>query len=205
MIDETMASSTIAVMRLGSSDWVAIASAVAAWLAAVFSYWSYRVSQRQLRLLESADTRLQPNLSIYLNRSLFLELEQGASRLYAFSISVSNLSDAPNSLVRAEFEIESGGSDAPLHVLKLPHEPGLGRILGSDWGRGLEFPVRLEARATISGWIFCRVPTQLLAYAGIGNYRLALTDALNKHASVQTSITTELIDETRMEKDGNHL
>ncbi len=181
----------------GEESFIAGLSAVAAWIAALFAYWSYRVSKQQLAMSLAAERKKEPLLASSLIDSFYVVAE-GIGRVYAFSISISNSSDSPNSLSRAELEVGFTASDAPAHILRLPHEPQLSARLhgGMD---AIRIPIDIASHSTVAGWLFFRLPANLME-GRIKEYRVAVTDAHGGVETISTALLQEENDEARMAK-----
>jgi len=173
--------------------WVAVASALAAWFATLFAWKSQRLSKKTLKLAEQQDLRCRPNLVLYLvdGHCKFKE----TSRVLAFSMSVSNPSDADNSIALVELQVDYTTPSDVRMAVKIPLAGNLAAQFGSTGLTILVPPVRIDAHQTLAGWVMFEVNNSLLGESRVDSYSLLITDSHGATAKIEHAIVRELADE----------
>lgn len=164
-------------------DWIAIGSAVAAAIAALEAYRSRRVSRRAYNLALQQEARLEPSLALHLVEGEVRRLGVGAPRIYIFQIVVTNVSDASNSVRRADLLVELGRGDGPPSNLVVPHRVDLKARLTKLACDPLQVPCEIPARNSLGGLVLFEVPSELLRDSRIEAYTLQITDIYDNRTS----------------------
>jgi hypothetical protein len=178
------------------SPWLvgaSIASAAAAWTAALFAFITSRNSRRALRIAEQQELRRQPSLALYLDRAY---QRANGSHEYGFLVSVSNRSDSDDALARIDLRIRYKTRDEFVAFVDVPSARLNEPAVTSD-GVKLETPARVDAHQTVAGWVYFSHPTSLLADCLVDDYSVIITDS----HGVQTALDTVLIQEIRRDAE----
>ena len=165
---------------MGSSIWdartvVTTAAAVAAIGSAVVAVVSVRTARRSLALAEQQDARRSPRIVSYL-RDGYARRDPDR-RLYAVSLSLTNPSDADNSIAMLELEIRYRIRDGVLMTIRLPHDATLRQAFGRPDIEALITPLSVSAHGTVAGWTFFSLPAVTIGDAEIDDYFVRLVDA----------------------------
>jgi hypothetical protein len=181
--------------------WAAIASAIAAWVAALLAYSGARASKRALIIVERQEQRRQPVLVPYLVEGYVRFVDDGQRfRLYAFLLSISNPSDADNGIAQLDLHVTYTTAKGLRMTLKVPANAIFAAaFIGSD-SRSLSVPIRIDAHQTIAGWNYFRIDESLLESASIDGYTLVATDSHGYQVSVEPIIGREFSNEMETQK-----
>lgn len=102
---------------------VATVAAAASLGSAIVAVLSVRTARRSLGLAQQQDARRRPRIDSYLrNGYARRDLDR---RLYAVSLSLTNPSDADNSIAMLELEIRYRTPDGRVMTMRLPHDEAL--------------------------------------------------------------------------------
>ena len=137
-----------------SSDYqmviVSLAS-IAAWIAALFAYWSYRVSKKALELSESENNAKKTNIAAYLANAFRIYDDSKNQGKYIFSIAYSNRADADDAITEIFLEIYYVNSRNRVSYLISTHEEN-----SSDWlsgkAKAARLPLNIKARSSVTSW-----------------------------------------------------
>ena len=157
----------------------------------IFSYLSTRIAKKALSISEQQEARRQPALRPYLIDGYYKKMEDRKSKVYGFSISVSNPTDAGNSLAHLELEICYVNPKNVCMKLKIPHQDNLANDFGGGSIRPIVVPGPIPAHQTVAGWALFNVSHALLGECVIDSYLINITDA---HGAV-TIIEPDLVKE----------
>ena len=130
--------------------WISIASAVAAWVAVIWSFLAFLTSRGALRLAEQQEARRRPHLAIYLDRC-FTRRSHGL-RKYNFLLSVSNPTDSDNAIAAAHLRVVYRTPDGFLASVDVP-------------------------ATTVAGWMEFSYPLSMLDNCAPEKYSIVLTDS----------------------------
>lgn len=172
-------------------EWIAVASAVAAWIAALQAYRSSRVARRAYRLAMEQETRLRPSLELYLVEAHVRRPESGARRLYVFSLTVSNKSDMANAIKHIRLIIEHSHGQGPISNIAIPHNPDLSDQLPGNDLRPFRVPCNIGARAVLGGSSIFEVPDDIFKDSRIEAYTLAIEDTYGHETSAEAIFLEE--------------
>jgi hypothetical protein len=177
-------------IKMDSSVIVTIASVIAAWVAALFAYGSFRVAKRQTQIAEDADRRRHPHLALYLaNGSVEADPDR---RMYGFVLSISNRSEAENSLFRIELEVVlREGESLPLTTLRFVHDASLllDKVPPEDV---LKLPLSLRPHEVKSGWLAFLVPQTLISDAEIVRHVIVTADASGSETTLDVGTPSQV-------------
>jgi hypothetical protein len=184
-----------------ASTWPAIASAIAAWLAALLAYRSARTSKRALTIAKRQEQRRQPVLIPYLVEGYVrLVDDEQRFRLYAFLLSVSNPSDTDNAIAQLDLHVTYTTAEGLRMTVEVPANAMLGTAFVSSDSRSLGVPIRVDAHQTTAGWVYFRINESLLERVSIDGYMLVVTDSHGYHASVEPILIREFSHEIETKK-----
>jgi hypothetical protein len=138
--------------------------------------------------------RRRPNLTVYLAKSFYKAKQQ--SRLLAFSVSVSNLSDADDSIAKIELQINYTTSDGMCMALRIPGDAKLVHEFGFKESPALIPPIRIDSHQTVAGWVFFELKEALLDDRRLESYVLLFQDTHGAVSKLEQAIIQGLVDET---------
>jgi len=173
--------------------WVAVASAGGALVSAIFAVISFIYSRRALVISERQEARKLPELLIYLADGYIRT--RARSRIIGFSISVSNRSDADNSIAMIELQVDYTSSEGARMTVRLPCRVELAREFSREALSALAAPLRIDAHQTVSGWVFFELTAGLFGKVNVDTYTILLTDAHQSITRKDQPIVSEFIDE----------
>jgi hypothetical protein len=165
------------------SGWASTASAVAAWLALILSVINLGST---LRRENRRERRQKPLLVPYLQDGLVQILSDKPSRVYGFLLSISNRSDANNSIREIELRLTYTTAVGVQLTVKLISDPESGKAFAEAASRALSTPARVDAHQTISGWAFFRLEQAILEGSkGIERHVVTVIDSHGNEVSVE--------------------
>jgi hypothetical protein len=186
------------IASLDLNDVLIAASAIAAWIALCVGIFSSWTAKRALALAREQDSRRRPKLVPYLANAYFVRTDN--SRIFTYSISVTNPSDIDNSLARIELEVSYETNDGLRATIRLPQQPELVSHLRGHRGRVIAAPEGVNAHQAIAGWLLFELKDDLLGGAKIDGYAIILEDSHQIATRLEPGISRELRHE---EKAGN--
>lgn len=166
-------------------------AAIAAWLAALFAYRSYRVSKRALELAEQQNNSLKTNIAAYLAdsfRSYNSDLKKGK---YIFSIAYTNRSDAPDSIIEVSLETFYVNAQNRVSHLISAHEEGSGEWLSGN-AKPASLPIIIQPRSSVTGWFVFGVPPIAQDSKRIEKYRVVAKNGNGEEIAVESYILREI-------------
>lgn len=166
---------------------VAVASAVAAWVAAYFAYAAARVAKRE-------EVRRKPVLIPYLTVGYFKKVGTDNSRIFGLSASFSNRSDSDNAVAYLELEVRYKNPGDAYMKVKVPHEARLADSFGAERVKPFDLPARIDAHQTVAGWALFNVSASLLGSGAVETYTLILTDSHGVSYSLSVNSVKEFLD-----------
>ena len=177
-----------------------LASLIISFIATFFSYRKTRIAKQSLKLNEELFEARTPQLVPYLRACFSYRLEKSQSKIYAFLISVSNLSDANNSISRLELQINYTRSNNLSNNLLLPHKPKLVEHLFLNSIKTLNVPIHIDAHQTIDGWTFFELDDSLIRNVNIDMYKIRFIDSHRKESNLKPIILQEILSEETLAK-----
>lgn len=174
---------------------IAIASLLISFASAIFAFWSIMIAKRSLRLSEEQAKARLPQLVPYLMDGLIRRLDERKTKLYAFSLSLSNRSDSDNSLSAIELRIIfTRASNVSSNIL-FPHNSTLSKDFGLEGTESIIIPAHINAHGTIAGWAFFEIDDSILKDVNIERYEIRFIDAHGKESNIEPIILREIMDE----------
>lgn len=134
-------------------------------------------------------------LSAYLIDGFVCTAVEGGGRIYAFSVLLSNRSDADNALAATELAITYSRHDGTRGSLLLPHNGELVEDLGLDSASPFNLPERLSAHDTIAGWAVFELSDSLSGEIDVEGYEIRFLDSHGIECSLEPVILREIVDE----------
>ena len=174
---------------MAANDWASIVAAGTAIAAFVVACMSFRISSRALRLSEKQERRKEPRLAPRLLDSYFENLAEG-DRVYSFSLSVGNPTDADNAIAQIEMHLRYFIDGAVSMTVKLPLSVVVGNTANDALPRLLA-PSRIAAHDTVSGWCDFVVKPGILSGHIIDGYQIVLTDSHQAETAVDALVVSE--------------
>ncbi len=166
-------------------------AALAAWVAAAFSYKSYRVSKRALDLSESQNEALKTNIVAYLADSFRAYDPIKEEGKYIFSIAYSNRSEASDSITEVYLETFYVNSNDRVSHLISQHEE-----CSREWLTGgaepASLPIIITPRSSITKWFIFKVPAVAENSKRVEKYRVVARNAHGDEFTVQSYILREI-------------
>lgn len=157
----------------------------------LISLFSLYFTAQNRRLILSQERRRQPRLLATLVHCYFHDDEAGAGRSYAFLITVTNPTDANNTIAYAELSIGYSTVEVSRMIMKLRANEGPDKFYLKGRGEPIAVPAAIAAHGAISGWLHFYVPAAALTNRQIDYYRLTLTDPHGEVAAVDPILIEE--------------
>jgi|RhiMetdeSRZDD1v2_1073273.scaffolds.fasta_scaffold77389_2 hypothetical protein len=176
-------------------DWVSIASAAAAWIAAWIAFRSARIAQRAYNIAAEQERRLQPSLELYVVDAQIRRLDGFPSRLYIFRIIVTNKSDATNSLKELKLLIMYRGRSGGPSNVTIPHNRELAQYLPRNFGDPYSIPCTIGSRSVIGGLAIFGVPNDLVRDSIIESHMVTIVDSFGLETAIESILLHEVPDE----------
>lgn len=175
--------------------WIAIASLLISFALALFVFWSNMIAKRSLRLSEEQAKVRLPQLVPYLMDGRIRRLDERKTKLYAFSLSLSNRSNSDNSLSALELQIIFTRTGNVSSNIFFPHTPTLAQDFGLEGTKSIIIPTHIKAHGTIAGWAFFEIDDSILRDVNIDRYEIRFVDAHGKESNIEPIILREIMDE----------
>jgi hypothetical protein len=183
----------------------AIISAFTSLVALAVSLWSAHTARQSLKMSQRQLAARSPNLDLYFHNGYIRAGGPRGSRIFALSLSVSNLSDADNSLSMLGLSLRHhAGNGLPLQSI-LPHGQGLESALRTPSNIApFRLPVHIGPHQTVSGWALFEVPDALVQATVVDHYALVATDTHKLQYFAVVSKLTEIMDGHQGEESRDH-
>jgi hypothetical protein len=177
----------------GQSNWFQTASDVAAWVGLPVAFASAWYARKAILISEQKAERERPNLDVYLEDALCLQSVNDVPHL-AILVTVTNSSDVPNAIARAELErplpLESDGS-LPVRL------PSTRADFGStDHLKGApQMPptVDLSARQARRMAVIFRIPARIQTPSKSDDHFLLLIDGFGRNYRIPVNLITPYV------------
>ncbi len=166
-------------------------AAIAAWVAALFSYRSHKVSIRALELSELENTAKSSNLSAYLADSFRVYNRDEDKIKYVFSIAHSNKSETTDSITDVYLETFYVNSRNRVNHLITAHEPESGNWLNGN-AKPAKLPLNIQPRSSITSWFVFSIPLVAEKAQKIEKYRVVARNSIGKQVFVESYILREV-------------
>jgi hypothetical protein len=166
-------------------------AAIAAWVAALFSYKSYGISQKALALAEIEQNSKKTKITAYLADSFKVYSSDEKQTKYIFSISYANKSEASDSITDVFLKTYYVNSSNRISYLISPHELDAEKWL-SGQALPAKFPINIQPRSSITNWFIFTVPSVAEKAKRINKYRIVATNNNGEKAMVESNILREI-------------
>lgn len=155
----------------------AVVAAVAAVVAAWFSFRSAQAARRANVLAEREHAARQANVDVYLVRGVIHRFRSRNVRIYDLQIRFTNRSDAPIGITELLLEIEYSRDREQMPRLQVPARPDAASLLPSVSSAPLRTPLMVDARASVEGAAVFEVSRDLLRDMRIDRHHVVGVDA----------------------------
>lgn len=182
-------------MHLQNSDWVAIAAAAAAWMAAWQAFRSSKVARNSYQLALKQEQRLEPSLEVYLVDAYIRRLTHPCRRLYVFQITISNKSFAGNAIKDLQLIVHYSRSHGPPSAIAIPHNLDLAVHLHQAASNTFKIPASIAAHTVIGGLALFETHDEGLGDLTIDSYALKLVDTYGNESEREAILLQERNDE----------
>lgn len=132
------------------------------WLSLFVSLGSLFIAGKAYRLAANREQRSAPDLSIYLETAYVLRQPDESQRIFALLIAVSNRSDSPNAIARAELELLARTPAGVEMPIRLPLIANLEKKFPEHVSSALVVPCPLTPRQTLKGWCYFHAPAGMI-------------------------------------------
>lgn len=166
-------------------------SAIAAWVAALFAYRSYKVSMRALELAESESNDKKTNIAVYLADSFRIYDKKTKQGKYIFSIAYSNKSDADDSITEVYLETFYVNSKDRVSHLISSHEPDSGEWLSGE-AKPAKLPLNIQSRSSVTNWFVFSALSITEKAQRIEKYRVVAKNGKGQEVAVESYILREI-------------
>lgn len=183
-------------MKLPEWDWVAIAAATAAWLAAWQAFRSSRIARHSYRLALRQEQRLEPSLEVYIVDAHIVRLTRAGKRIYVFRITIANKSFAANALKELQLIIHYSGDQMHLSSIAIPHQPEWASSVHQILSDVLEIPSSVAAHTVIGGVALFQLYDEVLETSKIESYTVKLVDTYGNQTEREAILLQERRDES---------
>lgn len=175
--------------------WAAAISAIAAWATAWYTARAAKIAQKSLELALQQEQRQRPNLELYLVDGQIRRFRSQQFRIYAFHLSISNNSDANNSLKDISLVIKhSRGQELDSNFV-VSHNPELATVMPVLKAQPIPNPSTIGSHETVAGYALFHVHDDLLRNSVVESYMLKVIDSHGLETRLEPILLCELSDE----------
>ncbi len=150
-------------------------------------------AKRALKLSEEQEARRSPRLAIHVNDSVSWRRALAGERLLGFHLLVSNPTDRPSSLLKAELHL-TYAVDSIMTTIKLPHTSYSLQVGLPSAVVPIELPAPLGANDAVSGWFLFRVAEGLTGGRPVDRYDIVIRDIHDIVETLQVTVFREVPD-----------
>jgi hypothetical protein len=177
---------------------ISIASLVVSCLALLIAFWRYRIAKRTLELAVFQASAKGPNLVPYLIDGFVLPLEGRNTKVYTFSVSISNRSDNKNALSALDLRITYTRDDHTIGDLLLRHDNALKNVVKLPGAPSFSIPQEVSAHQTVAGWALFEIDNSLLIDKDVEGYKILFRDSHGLETHLESIILQEIEYEKEM-------
>lgn len=159
------------------SEWVAVGSMLAAWVAAWQAIRSTRTTRRMYSLSVEAERRKEPAVEVYLADYRMLNPPSEDRRIYVFQLLITNKSLSANSIKGIELTLEYGQPGQPPSNVVIPHDSSAAISASMEATEVIRVPRSIAAGATVAGAALFPVDAGLIGDGVVKSHILTVTDA----------------------------
>lgn len=170
---------------------VAGLAAIAAWVAAAFSYRSYEISRKALLLAESEFNSKKSNIDAYVADSFRVYDTKRKQGKYIFSIAYSNKSEIIDSITVVILETYYvNDSNRVAHIVSVHEEDSDAWVKGN--ASPAKLPINIEPRSSVTRWFVFGLPSVAEKAQRIEKYRVVARNGNGEEAAVESYILREI-------------
>lgn len=164
---------------------IALASAVAALLSAMYAISAARSAKRSADVAERQYADTAAGINAYLIDA-FSWMDQDKRHIIAIGCTLTNLASTQTSIVRTELRIHKYSSTGEASSLVL--RPIVTDSVPGDNLERLKDSLNLPERGTVSGWLTFHLPSTFTAKHIVDRYELQFTTATGYRTGISTHI-----------------
>ena len=180
-----------AIGGMGVSEWVAVGSMLAAWVAAWQAFRSTRMARRMYSLSVEAERRKESAVEVYLADSLILNPAGEEHRIYVFQLLIANKSLSSNSIKRIELALAYGQQGQPPSNVVIPHDASAAMAASMEATEVIRVPCSIVAGATMAGAALFPVATGLIGDGVVESHIVTVTDAHDRDVECHAILLRE--------------
>lgn len=166
-------------------------AAIAAWVAALVAYRSYRVSKKALELSELESNAKKSNIAVYLADSFRIYDRKRKQGKYIFSIAYSNKSDSDDAITEVDLETFYITSGNRVNHLICSHEQDTSEWLSGD-AKPAKLPLNIQARSSVTSWFVFGTLSITEKAQRIEKYRVVARNGKGQEVAVESFILREI-------------
>ena len=117
-------------------------------------------------------------------------------RIFFFQLSVTNTSDAPNSVREVRLVIEYGKERGIISTVAIPHKVDHMEFLEPNHHESLNLPFSIAARSVLVGVAVFSLPEDLTKKSVVESYTAEVVDAFGLKAGVEAILLKESFNES---------
>ena len=180
-----------AIGGMGVSEWVAVGSMLAAWVAAWQAFRSTRMARRMYSLSVEAERRKESAVEVYLADSRILNPPGEEHRIYVFQLLIANKSLSANSIKRIELALAYGQQGQPPSNVVFPHDASAAMAASMEATEVIRVPCSIAAGATMAGAALFPVATGLIGDGVVESHIVTVTDAHDRDVECHAILLRE--------------
>jgi len=158
------------------SDILPFVSPIVSVAALALAAMSYSISRKTAQLNQDREARGRPNIVISPPTSRLFKAFGGLN-FYSILLTISNISDAGNSIKSADIRIGTKSSDGLESTIRISSSNQVDDVLDRSGQKQLELPVNIPAHSTVSGWAYFQIKSEILKDKSIHSYTAVVEDA----------------------------
>jgi hypothetical protein len=180
-------------MKITISNLASIISSIAACIAIYISLRSNSYAKKALLIAQRDEHRKKPILvASYIDGFKSTTYDE-SNCFYAFSIGITNKSDLPNTLARAELVLIYRHENDLIAKVVLPHIEEMPDIGALSTVKPLVLPAKIDVRQTISEWLIFKISKDHLKNCSIDGYIIRIRDSFGEISEVEPLIIHEIL------------
>jgi len=164
---------------------ISILSAVTAAISAIIALRSNNIAKKALAIAQKEQKSKEENLNVYLVDAVRY-ITTDTDYIYAFNITISNLSSLNNTIDRIELTITYIRQDNTLGQLILQHNKLLSSSLGSINLTAFDTPQPIDSKSAKTSWALFLKKTDCITFKKIDKYSIRISDIYGNTESVDT-------------------
>ena len=182
---------TQAVHDMGTSEWIAFGSMLAAWIATWQAIRSTRFSGRMYSLSVAEQRRTEPAVDVYLADSQIQHHPSEQRRICVFHLLITNSSLSANSIKQISLSVEFRAQDRPPSNVAVSHDSTAADAAGVSLDEALRVPSPIAAGDSISGAAVFPIASVLFGNGSVESYTVTVSDAHDREVHCQAILLRE--------------